>query len=98
MMIKNLASSIIIYEKVRTTPAKAKLAASMAAKAISLARRGDLNSKRKIAQILPQPLAVKKTIVTLSKRYHDRQSGFTRITKIGSRQGDGANLVQIELI
>ena len=98
MMLKNLASSILIYEKVKTTEAKAKAVKPIVDKLINTAKKGDLNARRKLIEKLPQKMAVKKSIETFKDRFKDRNSGFTRIIKLGARQGDGAKIVQIELV
>jgi large subunit ribosomal protein L17 len=98
MMLRNLASSIIIYEKVKTTEAKAKEVRSLVEKTITLAKKQDLNSRRKIIEILPQKLAVKKAMDVLGNRYKERKGGYTRIVRLGPREGDGASIVQIELV
>ncbi len=97
-MLKNLASSILIYEKVKTTQAKAKAVKSLVEKLISAAKIGDLTARRKLIRALPQPMAIKKAMEVLGARYKDRKGGYTRIVKIGRRQGDGAEIVQIELV
>lgn len=98
MMLRNLASSVLIYEKVKTTEAKAKAVKPLVEKIITLAKRGDLASIKKMISILPQKMAVKKATEVLGKKYKDRKGGYTRIIKIGSRQGDGAKVVQLELV
>lgn len=98
LMLRNLASSILIYEKVKTTEAKAKAVKSMVEKMITTAKSNDLAARRKLIEILPQKLAVKKAIEVLGERYKDRQGGYSRIIKLGSRKGDGAEIVQIELV
>ncbi|MBU0637170.1 MAG: 50S ribosomal protein L17 [Patescibacteria group bacterium] len=98
LMLRNLASSIIIYEKVKTTEAKAKVVRSMVEKVITVAKKGDLTARRKLIQILPQKMAVKKTMEVLGTRYKERSGGYTRIIKLGARKGDGAKIVQIELV
>ena len=98
MMLKNLAASIIIYEKVKTTAAKAKVVRSQVEKIVTLAKRNDLAARRQIIRLLPQKNAVKKVVEVLNERYKNRQSGFTRIVKIGPRAGDGAPIVQIEML
>lgn len=98
MMMRNLASSILMYEKVKTTTAKAKAIRTMVEKMITLAKKGDLASRRQIIEVLPQKLAVKKAMDVLGARYKDRQGGYTRIIKLGARKGDGAEIVQIELV
>ena len=98
MMLKNLAASVLIYEKVKTTKAKAKVVRSLVEKCITLAKTGDLASRRQLIALLPQKMAVKKTMEVLGKRYKDRQGGYTRIIKLNPRQGDGAEMAQIELV
>lgn len=98
MMLRNLASSILIYEKVKTTEAKAKAVKPIVEKMITVAKFGDLTARRKLIDTLPQKLAVKKAMEVLGKRYQDRNGGYTRIIKLGNREGDGAKVVQIELV
>jgi large subunit ribosomal protein L17 len=98
MMLRNLTSSIIIYEKVQTTHAKAKVVRSMLDKVITIAKKGDLTARRNLLKILPQKKAVEKAMDVLGERYKDRNGGYCRIIKIGPRQGDGADMVQIELV
>ncbi|MDD5071371.1 MAG: 50S ribosomal protein L17 [Patescibacteria group bacterium] len=97
-MLKNLASSILIYEKVKTTLAKAKAVKPQVEKLITAAKAGDLAARRKLIKGLPQPMAVKKSMEVLGARYKDRKGGYTRIVKTGRRQGDGAEMAQIELV
>lgn len=98
MMLRNLASSILIYESVKTTRAKAKVVRSLVEKIITTAKKGDLNARRSIIEKLPQKMAVKKAMEVLGKRYKKREGGYTRITKLPARQGDGAEMAQIELV
>jgi large subunit ribosomal protein L17 len=98
MMLRNLASSILIYEKVKTTETKAKVIRSLVEKAITLAKKGDLNSRRELISLLPQKMAVKKAMEVLGKRYENKKGGYTRIIKLTPRQGDAAKMAQIELI
>ncbi|MDO9399175.1 MAG: 50S ribosomal protein L17 [bacterium] len=97
-MLKNLASSIFIYEKIKTTEAKAKVIRPIVEKLITVAGKGDLNARRKLIQVLPQKMAIKKAMEVLGARYKERPGGYTRIIKLGTRQGDGAKMVQIELV
>ncbi len=98
MMLRNLASSVILYEKVVTTEAKAKAVKPLVERLITIAKKGDLASRRRLIAVLPQKNAVKKAMEVLGGRYAERQGGYTRITKIGNRKGDGAAMAQIELI
>ena len=98
MMLRNLASSVLMYEKIKTTEAKAIAVKPIVEKIITTAKKGDLTARRALIAKLPQPLAVKKAIEVLGDRYKDRTGGYVRITKLGQRQGDGAKMVQIELV
>ena len=98
MMLRNLAASIIIYEKVKTTEAKAKTVRSLAEKLITISKQNNLTARRKLLQLVPQKLAVKKLMEVINQRYKDRSSGYTRIIRLKKRTGDGAQMVQIELV
>ncbi|PIR13011.1 50S ribosomal protein L17 [Candidatus Falkowbacteria bacterium CG11_big_fil_rev_8_21_14_0_20_39_10] len=98
MMLRNLVASVLIYEKVKTTQAKAKAVKPLVEKMITVSKKGDLTARRKLIETLPQKLAVKKAMEVLGKRYQDRKGGYTRIVKLGVRQGDGAEIAQIELV
>lgn len=97
-MLKNLASSIIIYEKVKTTEAKAKTVRPLLEKIITASIKGDLASRRELISLLPQKMAVKKAMEILAVKYKGRKGGYSRIIKLGTRIGDNANMVQIELV
>ena len=94
----NLASSILIYEKVKTTQAKAKAVKPLVERMITSAKKGDLNARRGLIKVLLQKNAIKKSMEVLGDRYKERSGGYTRIVKLGARQGDGAQMVQIELV
>jgi len=98
LMLRNLASSILLYEKVKTTKAKAQAVRPLVEKMITAAKIGDLNARRGLIKVLLQKNAVKKSMEVLGVRYKDRSGGYTRIIKLGVRQGDGAEMVQIELV
>jgi large subunit ribosomal protein L17 len=97
-LLKGLTSSVLIYEKVKTTEAKAKVVRSQVEKMITLAKKNDLPSTKKLIAALPQKMAVLKAIEVLRERYKARTGGYTRIIKLNSRPGDGAHMVQIELV
>ncbi len=98
LMLRNLAASLIMYEKVKTTKAKAQVVKPFVEKIISSSKAGDLNARRGLIKVLLQKNAVKKAMEVLGDRYKDRNGGYTRIIKIGTRAGDGAEMVQIELV
>jgi large subunit ribosomal protein L17 len=98
LMLRNLASSVLMYEKVKTTVAKAKAVQPLVEKIITISKDGDLTGRRRLIELLPQKMAIQKAMDVLGKRYKDREGGYTRIIKIGARQGDGAQVAQIELV
>ena len=98
-LYKNLTVSVLRYERVRTTEAKAKEVQGRIEKAITLAKRGDLTARRAVVSQFPnEPLVVTKLFDEIAPKYADRTSGYTRIVKIGPRAGDAAEIVQIELV
>ena len=98
-LYRNLIVSILRYEQVRTTEAKAKEIQGQVDRVISLARDGSLAARRRvIAQLPDEPLVIDKLFNEIAPKYVDRTSGFTRIVRLGQRAGDAAPIVQIELI
>jgi len=98
-MLGNLAVSVLRYEKIQTTEAKAKEVRGLIDGMITLAKRGDLHARRQLVSKMPhEPLIVDKLMTEIAEKYADRPSGFTRIVKIGQRAGDAAPMVQIELV
>jgi len=98
-LYKNLTVSILRYERVKTTEAKAKEVQGRVERMITLAKRGDLSARRAVVSEFPnEPLVVTKLFDEIAPKYADRTSGFTRIVKIGQRSGDAADVVQIELV
>ena len=97
-MFRNLAASLIIYEKVRTTEAKAKAIRPIVEKLITTGKENSLTARRKLLRYLYTENAVKKVLEVLGPKYKERKGGYTRIVKIGPRKGDGARIAQIELI
>jgi large subunit ribosomal protein L17 len=98
-MLDNLAVSVLRYEKVRTTEAKAKEVRGRVDHMITLAKRGNLSARRLLISAMPdEPLIVDKLMGELASKSAERASGYTRIVKIGPRLGDAAEIVQIELV
>lgn len=97
-MLRNLAASVIVYGKVETTEAKAKEIRPYVERAITTGKAGTLHARRELLRFFYTEQPVKKILEVLSPKYKDRQGGYTRITKIGPRQGDAAPMVQIELL
>lgn len=85
-------------EKIETTEIKAKEARSLAEKMITLAKRGDLHSRRLAAEVITSPEVLQKLFESIAGRYTDRNGGYTRILKLGPRRGDAAPMVILELV
>ena len=98
MMMRNLVTSLILYEKIITTAAKAKDLRSVADKMVTLAKRGDLHARRQAAEVLTDEKAVKKLFDSIGSRFQERSGGYTRITKLDYRMGDGAPLAAVEFL
>ncbi|MBX3030043.1 MAG: 50S ribosomal protein L17 [Chloroflexi bacterium] len=98
-LYRNLVVSVLRYEQIRTTEARAKEVRGQVERFITLAKEGTLASRRRIIAELPdEPLVIDKLINEIAARYGDRSSGYTRLTKIGPRAGDRAPIVQLELV
>lgn len=97
-MMRNMVTSFFDTEKITTTDARAKELRKMAEKLITMARRGDLHSRRLIMQVVRDGKIVAKLFDTIAPRYADRPGGYTRIIKLGHRAGDNAALSMIELV
>ncbi|MFH1284250.1 MAG: 50S ribosomal protein L17 [Candidatus Peregrinibacteria bacterium] len=98
-MLRNLAMAVIIYEKVKTTEHRAKMTQPFVERLINIAKRKDrVASIREIEKLLQHQNSSKKIFEVLVEKYKDRNSGYTRITRLGYRKGDNAPVVQIELI
>ena len=97
-MLRNLVTSLLEHEKVKTTDAKAKEVRPLAEKLIGLGKRGDLHARRQALSVVRKAEVVKKLFETLSPRYQSRTGGYLRIVKVGFRPGDGAPVSLVELI
>ena len=96
--MRNLATSIIEAERVVTTVPKAKAVRPLVEHMITLAKQDTLHSRRQAAMVLRTPDSVKKLFDTLGTRFGQRNGGYTRIVRLGPRQGDGAEQAMIELV
>ena len=107
-MLRDLATSLIVSERIETTEARAKEVRSVVEKLITLGKKGDLASRRNAAKTLRNveilnedestQTALQKLFGEIAERYNERQGGYTRILKVGPRRGDGAESVFIELV
>jgi large subunit ribosomal protein L17 len=98
-LLQNLCKEVIQHERIRTTEAKAKAVKPELEELITLAKRGDLHARRQALSALGQDkFTVHKLFEEVAPRYTERPGGYTRILKLGTRRGDGAEMALIELI
>ena len=97
-MYRNMVTSLLLYERIRTTMAKAKELRRVADQMVTLGKKGDLASRRRASGFIRDKKVVKKLFEILAQRYDGRNGGYTRIYKVGPRLGDSALMVFIELV
>jgi large subunit ribosomal protein L17 len=97
-MLRNLATSLIVEERIETTIPKAKALKPIVEKMITLGKRGDLSARRQAIAYLMTDEAVNKLFDTVGPRFGDRAGGYTRIIRAGWQKGDGADKAFIELL
>jgi len=99
MLIRNLVTSLILSEKIKTTDAKGKVLVTVFNKLMTTARQENrLKAIREVNSFVLSELAAKKLIEDIAERNKDRKSGFARRTKLGFRAADGAAVSQVEII
>ena len=97
-LFRNMVTSLFKYEQLVTTDAKAKQIKPIAEKIITLAKRGDLHSRRQALSYMQDKAITHKLFEEIKDRYLDRQGGYIRILKKGYRKGDGALVSVIQLL
>ena len=97
-LYSNLAGALFEHGRIRTTVTKAKAVKPIAEQMITLGRRGDLHARRQATAFLRSRDVVHHLFTVVAPRYKDRPGGYTRIVKIGPRQGDAAEMAYLELI
>lgn len=97
-LLANLAESLILHEKVRTTSAKAKALRPVIEKLITKAKKNNLAARREIMKTLYTPNAARKMMEVIGPKYAGRAGGYTRIIRLNNRVGDGAEESVIEFV
>lgn len=97
-LLRGLTVELVKHERIVTTLAKAKETRVVTEKLITQGKKGSLHHRRLALSRVPNKQTVKKVFDDLSQRYAERPGGYTRITKLGPRQGDGAQMAVIELV
>ena len=99
MMARNLVTSVLLYESIRTTRTRARVIQPMIDRLIARAKTSNpRNAIRMLNAVVTDPNASKKVMEVFIQRYASRPSGFTRMKPAGSRKGDGAELVDLSLV
>ena len=97
-MLRNLTTELFKHGRIETTSMRAKEIRRIAEKMITLAKRGDLHARRQVLSYLVDETTVTKLFDEIAPNYADRNGGYTRILKLGPRQGDAAETVFLELV
>lgn len=97
-LLRNLADSFIIHGSIKTTVAKAKELRSFVEPLVTKAKIDTITQRRNLMKVLYTDEAVNKLLKDIAPKYKDRNGGYTRITKAGSRKNDGADIAIIEFV
>lgn len=97
-VLRDLATSIVVYEKIETTEAKAKAVRPVVEKLITKAGKGTLAVRRDLLAYFTTEQPVNKLMDVIGPRYKERAGGYTRILKLRTRKGDAAKVVRMELV
>ena len=95
---RNLVTDLLNYEKITTTEAKAKDVRGLAEKMITLGKKKSVPARRQALTVIYSKDVTDKVFNELATRFAERKGGYTRIVKLGPRLGDGAPMVQLELV
>lgn len=97
-MLRNMATSLLRHERIKTTEAKAKEVRPLVEKLITLGRTDDVHSRRRAGRYIADREIMQKLFDQIGPRFQNRNGGYTRIMKLGARRGDGAEVAVIELL
>jgi large subunit ribosomal protein L17 len=96
--LNSLATSLFKHKRIKTTLAKAKETRTFAEKLITKAKKGDLNAKKQVIDVIKDKEVVKELFADIITKIGDRPGGYTRVIKLGHRNGDAAQMAIIELV
>lgn len=97
-LLRNMVTSLLEHEQIRTTDAKAKELRGVAERMITLGKRGTLHARRQALRTIRSKDVTSKVFDELADRYRERPGGYTRVVKLGQRPGDAAPMAIIELV
>lgn len=98
LMMANLATELFRHGRITTTHAKAKTVQPIAERMVTLAKRGDLHSRRQVLQVVRDPDVVHRLFADVGPAFSERHGGYTRVLRLGARKGDAAPMALIELV
>lgn len=97
-LLANLAESLILHEKIKTTKAKAQATRSLVEKLVTKAKKNDLATRRQLQRVLYTKNAIDKLLEVLGPRFAERKGGYTRVTLLGLRKGDAGEEAMVEFV
>ncbi len=97
-LIRDLVTAMVTYDRIEVTLGKAKVARPVVEKMITVAKKNDLAARRQLLAYFSTEQPVKKLLEVIGPRFKDRNGGYTRLTKLGTRQGDAAETALIEFV
>ncbi len=97
-LLRNLVTSVILNDRIQTTITKCKASRPLIEKMVTLGKNGSVHARRQALAYLMTPESVDRLFTTVAPRYAERNGGYTRIVRIGQRQGDSAEMAYIELL
>jgi large subunit ribosomal protein L17 len=97
-MLSNLARAVIMNGRITTTETRAKLAKPVIDGLVTFGKKGDVHARRQALKVINDRDVVHRLFAEVAPRYRERDGGYTRILKLGPRQGDGAHMVILELV
>ena len=97
-MLNNMVASLFEHKQIKTTHAKAKEARKLAERLITFAKKGDLAARRRVLRFIPNKALVRELFDEIAPVYSERNGGYTRVLKLGYRQGDSADMSLLELV
>lgn len=97
-LLRDLATSVIVYDRIKITEGKAKAVKPLVEKLITTAKGGDLAARRRLLAFFTTEQPVNKLLDVIGPKYKERNGGYTRLIKMGNRKGDGAPVVILELV
>lgn len=97
-LLRDLATALLTYEKIETSMGRAKVMRPVVEKIITSAKTNDLATRRRLLSYFTTEQTVNKLLEVIGPRYKERSGGYTRMTRLGQRQGDAAETVLVELV